>query len=546
MPEKERIIYFALSFIIIISLICHFLFSWIGFNPTDDGFILSLSRRILDGEVPHKDFIFIRPALSAVIHIPEVYFGREFAFWFSRYFVWIELTSIACLWTYIIANKFFQIPFERYLYFFLALSCYVFSVYTSFIMAYTTYDALFLYSVGLLLCLRQSNSSIFTGCFFIGLAYLCRQNFILMVPITLVLLGYTKFVRFWLAALLPAILYILFMALLGALDDFVGQVMSLSNRFHGGLKVYMFNPGFWASIPAGYIILLKLYSKSEANNADNSFIPRLLVSLIIIVSGVIFLYTDAYPLYISFCFFGMVLGMILYFLKLKKFEYFRFGLIILLTAWCTSISIGLSYPALLSGQLFIFIFVLVAGLNTGHKVFLLAKGARSVLLYIFMIAVLAAGFGYARYSNVYRDRQSSELNYSIGGVLQGANRIFTNENTYLYLEDLQKAVIKAGEKEYCILPDAACYWVKLERRNPLPISWANKTEIGDEEIFQRITESLNSRDSLVIILEKVYANSLHKGFLPLPMDESYSPIVQYVVKNFRKIDITSYFELYMK
>ena len=84
---KHQLLYFSIFFILTVSVVSHLLFSWIGFNPTDDGFILSLSRRIIDGQFPHRDFIFIRPALSPVIHVPFVYFGGEYTFWFSRLFV---------------------------------------------------------------------------------------------------------------------------------------------------------------------------------------------------------------------------------------------------------------------------------------------------------------------------------------------------------------------------------------------------------------------------------------------------------------------------
>ncbi len=330
---------------ITISIVCHLFFSWIGFNPTDDGFILSLSRRILDGEIPHKDFIYIRPALSPVIHIPVVYFGGDLTFWFSRYFVWIELASTACIWTYIIAKAFFLIPFEKYLYFFLALTCFIFSVYSAFIMAHTTYDALFLYSLGLALCLRQSSKLILTGCFVIGLAYLCRQNFLILMPITLIILGYGKKKRYWIAAVLPGILYVIITLLLGSVNDLYFQIISVSGKFHGGLKIFITNFGFWLSIPAGYFLMLKFFVKDNQEGTAAKPNTRLFFTLVLIIIGILFLNSDIYPLYVSFFFFGLVFGAILYFLRVRNYEYFKYGLLILSVAWCTSISIGMSYPA---------------------------------------------------------------------------------------------------------------------------------------------------------------------------------------------------------
>lgn len=56
------------------------LFSWIGFTPTEGGFTLVYSRRLLDGEVSHRDFIIIRPFPSPLMHAPVVYFGGRYTF----------------------------------------------------------------------------------------------------------------------------------------------------------------------------------------------------------------------------------------------------------------------------------------------------------------------------------------------------------------------------------------------------------------------------------------------------------------------------------
>ena len=69
--DWNNIIYIA--FLFIVPTIAHIAFSWIGFNPTDDGFTLAYSRRLLDGQIPHKDFIIIRPILSPLLHTPIVY-----------------------------------------------------------------------------------------------------------------------------------------------------------------------------------------------------------------------------------------------------------------------------------------------------------------------------------------------------------------------------------------------------------------------------------------------------------------------------------------
>src|SRR5438874_12295885 len=85
-------------FVIVVAVTCHFCFSWMGFTPTDEGFTLAYSRRILDGQVPHRDFIIIRPFFSPLLHVPEVLVGGDYTFWLSRMFVWFQLACMSWMW----------------------------------------------------------------------------------------------------------------------------------------------------------------------------------------------------------------------------------------------------------------------------------------------------------------------------------------------------------------------------------------------------------------------------------------------------------------
>ena len=86
------------------SLICIFavgfvLFFWwtqslYGFNPTDDGFILAQSWRLVQGELPHIDFTSPRPLGSAFLHAPFVISDWNMLA-ISRLFVTIQLFWIA-------------------------------------------------------------------------------------------------------------------------------------------------------------------------------------------------------------------------------------------------------------------------------------------------------------------------------------------------------------------------------------------------------------------------------------------------------------------
>src|SRR5262245_45541001 len=94
----RNVLFFAIAVVFVPSL-GHWLLSSYGFNPTDDGFVLAAARRVLSGQVPLRDFIWVRPAGSALLHIPEVLWGGAYTYWLSRWVVWLQFGAIAWAWT---------------------------------------------------------------------------------------------------------------------------------------------------------------------------------------------------------------------------------------------------------------------------------------------------------------------------------------------------------------------------------------------------------------------------------------------------------------
>ena len=88
----------GLIVVVALAAVSHLAFSWMGFNPTDEGFYLAAARRVTDGQVPHHDFLSIRPMGVALLFAPLVRFGGQSVFWIARLAVWLEHAAIAWLW----------------------------------------------------------------------------------------------------------------------------------------------------------------------------------------------------------------------------------------------------------------------------------------------------------------------------------------------------------------------------------------------------------------------------------------------------------------
>src|SRR5215210_1106952 len=140
-------VFVSVAFLLIVPALAHLLFSWRGFAPVDDGFTLAYSRRIMEGQVPHRDFIIIRPLLSPLIHTPFVLFGGDYTYWVSRFFVWFQFACISWAWVSVV-NRAFDDPFNNATKLFIALVSFAASAHYFVLTAWHTVDGLFLLSVG--------------------------------------------------------------------------------------------------------------------------------------------------------------------------------------------------------------------------------------------------------------------------------------------------------------------------------------------------------------------------------------------------------------
>jgi len=519
-----------------------------GFNPTDDGFILAGSRRILEGQIPHLDFISIRPIGSYLLHVPFVFFGGDYTFWISRYFVWFQFACIAWLWT-IIIDRLLETRFtsvERILY---AVVAFGLSSHNFAILAWHSVDALFLSSIALALCVRCSQHVKMMGYLLIGLAPLCRQNFLLMIPVSIILVSDWRKIRYWLIAIMPGLFVGIYLLVIGAFPDALLQMGSQTDIMNFGVKIYIRKWSVPLGILLGYWAMYLSFGKIKlAPLVKRISIQRLLGGLFLFgvpLGAAIALSQDRYIGIPCFGLFGTAAGATMYFIMelQERFRRARAGILVLVTAWSVSISVGYNTPALGAGFLTIFIIACsrISYQSTDIKSWMKKL---PILLTTVLVIVTLFSYGIARQEYIYRDLPAHDLTHSLDGVFPGGSLIRTNPNTHAFLADLQLAIDRIQGLDFCILPDLAGYWVKSPRTNPLSIDWVQGTELNTQPLVNRVIRDLKiHRGNIIVIVQKVLASSLPNGFIPLP-DDDYYRVVQYVRMNFMKIEETEFFDLY--
>ena len=130
--------------------------------------------------------------------------------------------------------------------------------------------------------------------------------------------------------------------------------------------------------------------------------------------------------------------------------------------------------------------------------------------------------------------------------MPGGKGVFTNPNTHAFLSDLGRAVefVEQSHRKYAIIPDVAAYWVQSPQPNPFPAVWPHGEELKTPPLLNRYLRAIDARRlDTTVIVQKISAENLPSGFVPLP-EGSYYEVVRYVRQNLEKVHETDYFALY--
>lgn len=538
----------SLAFILIVPTLAHLLYSWMGFNPSDDGFILAGSRRILEGQIPHLDFISIRPAGSYYLHLPFVWLGGNYTLWLSRWFVWFELAATAWL-AAITTLRILRVSLPKIVLVALALLAVCLGVNTAPIMAWHSYDAMLLAFLGLLAVMNGKSRTRLVGYVFMGAAPLCRQNFLLIPLAVLLLTGDWRQWRCWLAVAVPGILMLFFLSVTGALSQAWLQLTAQTGLYAAGIEPYLTDIRFREGVIVGVLGALFLVFSHKVL-PPSKWRPSLSIlgTLLLFITSILalsYLHDGRFLETPSMRIFGAALGSTLL-LSLWPHSLrprFRLLLIIPFIAWSVSVSIGYQTSSLAAGALAVLL--ILTGIMFMRRLELGAWTDRVLYILIFLLLIPTLFcFNHARRQYIYREKPANELEYRLGDVFKGGQLIYIDQATYNLIADLNRAVGQVGSGQYAIIPDFAAYWIESVHPNPLPLDWIQSTELPNRQLVAEVTGSLErQRGNLTVLVQKVSARFIAFQVMPLPRSERYEA-VNYVIDNWTPVGETEYFRLY--
>jgi len=219
----------------VIILISSFLVVFFGYHQTDHEFINSLAYRVSLGELPYKDFDYVRPPLTIYLHSLSFIFFPDNAILIGRIIYFLQMLSVAII-SSMILSKINYLSKSKIIYF--TLISFLLSLHNFPAMPWHTVDGIFFLVLGTYFLVDGISKDKIIYFILAGiccsLAALSKQNFLLLAPFFLFAAIYFrgyKSAYVFLGQLIPLLLFLLFLVNNEMLSIFLESQSSGSSIF---------------------------------------------------------------------------------------------------------------------------------------------------------------------------------------------------------------------------------------------------------------------------------------------------------------------------
>ena len=504
----------------------------------DNGWTLATSWRILNGEIPYKDILLIRPPLSPIFHsIILSLVPPTVQLIFSRLLFYI-LMALTAFFASSILNKTYKLNIDTYL---LATIGFVFSVHNFPPMAWHTVDAVFFSVLGLYILTRKdSYLSLFFGMLFMFFAALCKQPFYLipLLGIFYVLL-FDKCIKrsiailvFFIIILLSFILLLKNLNILHPFIIFTTGSTTITDLIQSGYKNYLDVNLVFILIPFIFWLIIrstKLYLKYKL---DKSLMSYLFISVVLLYPIISLFKGFIHQQYNYNLMFNPNLSRLLFLItflfllsnlnRLRKWLPLWFLLSI---SWCASISWGYAMPVLFSTPL-IYGFILVS-----NQYFDVKNVTKLVISFLCLGSIVY----FIAYQKPYCNPIRSELKYDLSNIFPKLSYIKVSKETFDKYNELFILHKKYGDN-FKTLPGMPLSNYLTDTQSPLNIDWVINAETNKQN--NQLIEILENKKS-IIFLEKMSLTEVNET-----NNKFNSSVTFYIKNNWNKIDECNNFEVY--
>ncbi|HKQ60161.1 MAG TPA: hypothetical protein VJS92_02680 [Candidatus Polarisedimenticolaceae bacterium] len=532
MPTASAVKSFLTPVLVACALMA--LYGFHGYNAADDGFIMGLAYRIYLGQLPHADFIYIRPPGSVLLHAAVIGLTPwKYQVLFERFLFYLSLAASGQLSVAILDRGFglrtmgLRAPLLTALFT-------TFSVQSFPPMPWHTVDAVLLAVIGVYFVANVAEA---WGGVAAALAFLlsasCKQSFL---PLSVGALVYLWAVRSRRDALRFALASAGFAfgllavawrwGILGPLLRQSAGAATPASLVHSGLIAYF--AGYWVLVVAGlllWVVADRFSAWTRGTRVHRAWLPYGLVTAVLLGAALHFLLKQRFePPWLNYpAFFFLVTVAALVHGRLGTKTASATLALMMAVSWCASLGWGYQTPVLYSAP-FLFGSLLLAQRYFGTPPRSLAA---------FTLA-LSAALQLVAYQFPYMELKRSVLDHHLGEVFDRLTGVWSSRSNYERHAELRALHEEFGDR-YAVLPAMPLAHYLTGTTPVLPVDWARNSEYGYDT--DRLVQVLDSERPVVFVDRT--SGSLCRG------GPSCSDISMYVLEHWKKLRSNAFFDVYV-
>lgn len=468
-----------------------------GFSPTDDGFILAQSWRIMQGEVPHVDFTSPRPVGSGLLHLPVLLFPDGLLA-ISRLIVTAQLMWLAFCGVTLLESTTGRLLRWRPIW---VLAAFVVNVGVWPVMAWHTIDGLFLGLTSFWLAdqaIRRGWSSWAWIPIWIlsGAAPLAKQGFMLvplLVGVACLIARERRALWAMPLAFSPAVGYATWVR------DAPG---GLGTALHSGSLGDILQPFRSAiglvSTPTGLVVVACITLALGANVSNvgrgNPSVAVATVASVLIPGATMAAgWLQGFHIGRPWAYLPVLAVVMAGFSNWRLVWRSGWSMGVLSLSFASSLSWGTTGPSLLAGTLIVWAIGLVLGDSR------LPDSVDRVVALTLVIGSLVSVIP-TRHADVYGEGPASTLSSSAVGA-PSLRLIRMSPQAAAYVDMVQTCVNRYPASWVAVSPDGAALYPILRLRNPMPSDWriAEETASNDALFLARTFARLRSTEWLMLM-----------------------------------------------
>ncbi len=474
----------------LIPVLYFFLYAPFGLNDTDDGVVLGLAWRVFNGDIPYRDFVWVRPPLTPMLHaVTLLLIPENFQYIFERFLFYTFIASYS-LFGVLILDQFFELGKRIANVYLLASISFVVSAHNFPPMPWYTTDGLFFSTLGFFLISRKK---IFLGSLACFLGTMAKQSFYPVLLLALIFVFFLFGKRFLVRSISYFIIFygcfFMFLFQQEILDRFLSTttgVTSLQDLLMVGFwRYFWFDPitlTFFVTL--ALIGLLLIFWEHGKAVRKKLLVVGYLFSGVVLISNIYFALKHESFLYpftsMNYLQILSLLSIFFIFYLFYRKESAALSLLVMFSlSWCTSISWGYQTPALFSTPLVVGALIMLQRFS-GAARRSLTRLSIFILVSFFAMFLVLQQFP-------YRESPRRDLDFHAGDVFPKLSFIWTDRATYDQLLEF-KGLVEKYPSRFHVLPALPAAAFLTGTRSPVPAAdWTSDLEIGLQvPLFARI------------------------------------------------------------